>query len=253
MKALGFSNLLVATFASAAMATGVGFSSPATATLSQKSESQLAQLFTGEQRMMTTYGRGIANATAEKAEIRLYFSRPEIYLDDGTLAPSEPIARAEMQRIANTFVGAGIAEDAIEINLNASDPYYYGPSGANLVVTLLDPTQGDIDRITQIAEAINFEDGTLYYNYSNDYCSIEDVDALENDARVSAIEDARRRIDAMAAALGVRVTDVLAAIEVHSYTPISTSCYPSETSTSGDDARPEVQVELGVLVTYGIR
>ena len=88
---------------------------------------------------------------------------------------------------------------------------------------------------------------------SNDYCSIEDVDALENDARVSAIEDARRRIDAMAAALGVRVTDVLAAIEVHSYTPISTSCYPSETSTSGDDARPEVQVELGVLVTYGIR
>ena len=253
MKALEFSNFLVTAFASAVMVTGVDFSSPATATSPQKSDPQLAQLFTGDRRMMTTYGRGIANATAETAEISLYFTRPEIYLDDGTLAPSEPIARAEMQRIVNTFVGAGIGEDAIEINLNSSDPYYYGPSGANLVVTLSDPTQGDIDRITQIAEAINFEDGTLYYNYSNDYCSIEDVDALENEARVSAIEDARRRIDAMAAALGVRVTDVLAAIEVHSYTPISTSCYRAQDSASGDDSRPEVQVELGVLVTYGIR
>ncbi|MBE9041466.1 SIMPL domain-containing protein [Oscillatoriales cyanobacterium LEGE 11467] len=253
MKAIGFSNVLVAAVASTAMATGLYFSSSATATTTSQGKPQLSQLFTGDRRMITTYGRGIASATAEKAEIRLYFNRPETYLEDGSLSPNEPIARAEMQRIVETLMAAGVAEDAVEIDLNPSEPYYYGPSGANLVVTLLDPTQEEIDRILQIAQAINLDDENLYYNYSNNYCSLEDVTGLENEARISAIEDARRRIDAMAGALGVRVMDVLAAVEVHSYTPISTSCYPADNSISGDDGRPTVQIELGILVTYGIR
>ncbi|MDY6937478.1 MAG: SIMPL domain-containing protein [Cyanobacteriota bacterium] len=250
--AIRWTNLWVATVASTAIATGVSFASPATAETIQESKSELAQLFTGDRRMMTTYGRGMASATADSAEISLYFNRPETYLDDGSLSPTEPIARAEMQRVVDTLVAAGIPEEAVEIELSGG-PYYYGTNRATVVVTIAEPTQGEIERIVQIAEAINFDDGTLFYSDSNDFCSVEDITALENEARVSAIEDARRRIDAMAVALDVMVMDVLAAVEIHSYAPVSTSCYPSQDMESGDEARPEVQLELGVLVTYGIR
>lgn len=226
---------------------------PAIAAPTAASENPLAQLYVGDTPMMTTYGIGNATAAAETAEITFAF---------GTMNPLStempttitPLTEPMLQPFVEAVEALGISAENVDVDIQPITPggYYPGQVMGQLFVTLDNPSLGDIDGVKQAIEeaAENAENVYLYNSY--DSCSIEDFTMLEDEARTNAIADARSRIEAMAAAVNGRVGNVLSTIEVHGYRPVSTNCTPPLELEGVSSATPEVSVELGVMMTFGL-
>jgi uncharacterized protein YggE len=241
--------------AATSMTLGLGVQTPARAGISEERDLQLSQIFMGDRPMITTYGRGTATAPADTAEIQLYINSTDPYAPYPTdpnvpIPEPEPLTESKLQPIVDALIQAGVAANNITVETDTSGPpYYMSPGSAQIMVKLAEPSQTLIDRIKNVATEASSSAG-LYYNYSNDVCTLQDLKALEAQARSLAIEDARSRIQAMAAAVGARTTQILNMAEFPSFTPFSTACTPP--AGSGGD-RPEVSIELGVLMTYGVQ
>jgi Protein of unknown function (DUF541) len=249
------SSWFLGAIASTGVAMGLGVNAPMHAEVLEERDVQLSQIYLGEQPMMTTYGRGTVKAPADMAEIQLYFNSSDPYApypsDPNVPIPQpEPITETDLQPIVDALIQAGVAANNITIETKPSaPPYYLSPGSAQITAKLTQPSQTLIDRIKNVAsEAASSAE--LFYNYSNDICTLENIKALESEARSLAIEDARSRIQAMAAAVGARTTQILNMAEFPSFTPSSTACTGSVGSVSD---RPEVSIELGVLMTYGVQ
>ncbi|MGB3236872.1 MAG: SIMPL domain-containing protein [Geitlerinemataceae cyanobacterium] len=250
------SSLFRVAIASTGIILGLGVNTPIRAgVLEERGDVQLSQIFMGDRPMMTTYGRGTATAPADTAEIQLYINGTDPYAPYPT-DPNEPIPQPEnltdsqLQPIVDALIQAGVAANNIAVETNTSGPpYYLSPGSAVVTVKLSQPSQTLLDRIKNVATEASSSAG-LYYNYSNETCTLENIEALEAQARGLAIEDARSRIQAMAAAVGAQTTQILNMAEFPSFTPFSTACTPP-LGSAGD--RPEVSIELGVLMTYGVQ
>lgn len=242
----------------ACLVAGLEVQCPVRAEESQRNPVQLAQLYVGERRMMTTYGQGRANAPADLAEIRLYINSADPsapYPAEATEEPPSPpelLTKEKLQPIVDALVKAGIAASNIRIEEESSSPAYsYGPPGTGYVIVKLErPTQTIVDTIKRVAGDAANETG-LFYSSADALCKLNDQTQLEDRARALAIADVRKRIDSMAAAAGVRATQVLNVVEFYGYPSPSdyTSCTPAEEATS---ASPEVSVTIFVLMTYAI-
>lgn len=249
------SSWFLGAIASTGMVMGLGVDAPVRAGVLEEQDVQLSQIFMGDRPMITTYGRGTATAPADKAEIQLFINSTDPYAPYPT-DPNEPIpepapmTEGKLQPVVDALVQAGVAATNITLETDTSGPpYYLSPGSAQITVKLSQPSQTLIDRIKSVATEASSSAG-LYYNYSNDTCTLENIKALEAQARSLAIEDARSRIQAMATAVGARTTQILNMAEFPSFTPFSTACTPP--AGSGGD-RPEVSIELGVLMTYGVQ
>ncbi|MGC9504550.1 SIMPL domain-containing protein [Baaleninema sp.] len=213
---------------------------------------RLSQLYVGDRPMMTTYGRGIASSRADTAEIRFSFGTTDPVSTDFDSESVQPISEAMLQPVTRAIAALGIPDDNIEVEIDRIDPrtLYPGQPMATVIVTLDNPTFATINAVKDAAETTTLENRSFFLYSSYDTCFVEDFLPLENEARLSAIEDARYRIQAMAEAVNTTVGDILATIEVHSYRPVSSTCTPAaEDSELGLDT-PEVEVELGVLLTF---
>lgn len=249
------SSWVLGAIASTGMVMGLGVDAPVRAGVLEEQDVQLSQIFMGDRPMITTYGRGTATAPADTAEIQLFINSTDPYApypsDPSIPIPEpEPMTEGKLQPVVDALVQAGVAATNITLETDTSGPpYYLSPGSAQITVKLSQPSQTLIDRIKSVATEASSSAG-LYYNYSNDTCTLENIKALESQARSLAIEDARSRIQAMATAVGARTTQILNMAEFPSFTPFSTACTPP--AGSGGD-RPEVSIELGVLMTYGVQ
>jgi len=249
------SSWLFGAIASTGIVLGWGVGAPVRAGMAASDDHQISQIFMGEQPMMTTYGRGTATAPADTAEIQLYFNNTDPYapypVDANAPMPQpKPITTGDLQPIVDALVTAGVAASDIELETDVSvPPYYLSVGSAVVIVKLSQPSQSLLARVKTSASNAASTAG-LYYNYANDTCTVSDIKALEAEARRLAIDDARSRIQAMATAVGARTTQILNMAEFPSFSPFSTSCTASPGS-AGD--RPEVSIELGVLMTYGVQ
>lgn len=247
------SSWLFGAIASTGIVLGLGALAPVRAGMAESEDRQISQIFLGEQPMMTTYGRGTATAPADTAEIQLYINSTDPYApypaDPNEPFPQpKPITTADLQPIVDAIVQAGVAASDIELETDVSvPPYYLSVGSAVIIVKLSQPNQSTIDRVKTTATEAASAAG-LYYNYANDTCTVSDIKALEAEARRLAIDDARSRIQAMAASVGARTTQILNMAEFPSFTPFSTAC-----TASPGSAAPEVSIELGVLMTYGVQ
>ncbi|MDC0835725.1 SIMPL domain-containing protein [Geitlerinema sp. CS-897] len=215
---------------------------------------RLSQLYVGDRPMMTTYGRGIASSPADTAEIRFSFGTTDPMSPEFDPENVEPLSEGMLQPVTSAIAALGIPTDNIEVEIDRIDPrtVYPGQPMGSVIVTLDNPTLATINAVKDAAETSALENGSVYLYSSYDTCFVEDFLPLENEARLSAVADARDRIQAMAEAVNTTVGEILATIEVHSYRPVSSACAPPpEDSGLGFDT-PEVEVELGVLVTFGM-
>lgn len=241
--------------ASTGIVLGLGVGAPVRAGIAESEDNPIAQIFMGDRPMMTTYGRGTATAPADTAEIQLYFNSTDPYApypsDPNEPMPQPtPITTEDLQPIVNALVAAGAAASDITLETDGSTPpYYLSVGSAVVIVKLSQPSQSLIDRVKTTATDAASTAG-LYYNYANDTCTVSNIQALEAEARRLAIDDARSRIQAMAAAVGARTTQILNMAEFPSFSPFSTSC---TAAANGMGDRPEVSIELGVLMTYGVQ
>lgn len=249
------SNWFLGAIASTGMVLGLGVDAPIRAGVVEEGDVEVSQLFMGDRPMMSTYGRGTATAPADTAEIQLFINGSDPYApypaDPGMAMPQpEPLTPGKLQPVVDALVQAGVPATSISVETDTSvPPLYLSPGSGQITVKLSQPSQTLIDRIKTVATDASRAAG-LYYNYSSDVCSLENIKALEAEARSFAIEDARSRIQAMATAVGARTTQILNMAEFPSFMPLSNACTPPAGS-QGD--RPEVSIEIGVLMTYGVQ
>lgn len=249
------SSWFLGAIASTGILVGLGVDAPVRAGVVEEGDVEISQIFMGDKPMISTYGRGTATAPADTAEIQLFINATDPYapypVDPNMPMPQpEPLTPGKLQPVVDALVQAGVAANNITVETDTSvPPFYLSPGSAQITVKLSQPSQTLIDRIKNVATEASSSAG-LYYNYSSDLCTLENLKALEAQARSSAIEDARARIQAMAAAVGARTTQIFNMAEFPSFIPLSTACTPPEGS-QGD--RPEVSIEIGVLMTYGVQ
>jgi uncharacterized protein YggE len=156
-----------------------------------------------------------------------------------------------------------VSEDDIEVTIIPGGGYYgpYGPeTTARVTVTLR-----DADKVGPVVEAstaaVDETDILFLQNIGVSY-RVDDCDALLDEARRAAIEDARDNGEGLADALGVSRGALLAAWE-YSYDPTGYSACAEDSYSYGlyeyegppyNPAAPaEVQIVSNVSLTYAIQ
>jgi len=185
---------------------------------------------------------------------------PEIY---PTAIPPSPITEADLKPLVDAIETQGVSEDDIEVTVIPGGGYYdpYGPvATARVTVTLR-----DMDKVGPVVEdgtaAVSETDILFLQNVGVSY-RVDDCDALLDEARRAAIEDARDNGEGLADALGVSRGALLAAWE-YSYDPTGYSACTEDSYSYGlyeyegppyNPAAPaEVQIVSNVSLTYAIQ
>ena len=224
----------------------------------------VAQAVTESLAGLTVAGYGMASVDADSAILELYFStgavvRPAPGGEDESQSQTTetgPIAEADLRPVIDAIVAQGVDRDAIEF-LGGS---YYDPSygSATLRVTVrnLDNLGMIIQAATDAAAGLsNIVLQGSYVSYT-----ISDCAALERDALRAAAEDAGKRADALAQALGVSRGSTTGASN-YAYSPFGgTPCdtgkvgpYPIGGITYTEGQARQVQLYATVTVTYVLR
>jgi uncharacterized protein YggE len=213
---------------------------------------------------LTVAGYGLASVDADSAILELYFSTGAVVRpapgggDESQSQTTEtgPIAEADLRPVIDAIVAQGVDRDDIEF-LGGS---YYDPSygSATLRVTVrnLDTLGMIIQAATDAAAGLsNIVLQGSYVSYT-----ISDCGALEQDALRAAAEDAGKRADALARALGVSRGSIAGALN-YAYSPFGgTPCdtgnvgpYPIGGITYTEGQARQVQLYATVTVTYALR
>ena len=168
----------------------------------------------------------------------------------------EQMSDEDRQQIRENLAQIGVPEEAVEFENLAR----YGPSSISVEVELdelVEKRETILDAVEQVIR--RYESNGIIYSLSEENC--EGALSL---ARREAIPRAERAADDLAQALGVSRGMVIGAVEY----PLTTSVYrPADISAHACgaqssspysnlvsfDAEPEVEVTVGLQVTYGIR
>jgi len=194
---------------------------------------------------------------------------PETY---PTPAPPTALTEQDLKPLVEAIKAQGVAEDDIEVTIIPGGGYYgpYGPeTTARVTVTLR-----DADKVGPVVEAgttavemltvtsSGDASGTLFLQNIGVSYRVDDCDALLDEARGAAIEDARDNGEGLADALGVSRGALLAAWE-YSYDPTGYSACSEDSYSYGlyeyegppyNPAAPaEVQIVSNVSLTYAIQ
>ena len=168
----------------------------------------------------------------------------------------EQMTDEDRQQIRENLAGIGVLEEAVEFENLA----IYGPSSISVEVELdelAEKREPILDAVEQVIR--RYESHGVIYSLSEENC--ESALSL---ARREAIPRAERAADDLAQALGVSRGTVIGALEY----PLTTSVYglagvspygcgAQESSPYPNlvpfDAEPEVEVTVGLQITYSIR
>lgn len=230
----------------------------------QKSNSGelLAQIYTGDRRMISVVGQGQASLPADIAQIQFFFNKTGP--GPGGKAPAE-ITEATMKPIVDALVKAGVPANAIRVEINPQESRPYGPppQGGRMLVELTKPTRGRLRQIISLVETTNRNTTKFYMNPATSLCGVNDFSVLENAARQSALNNALNRAKGVAAATNVQLGDILSVMEFPSFGSAFSPCdsqsvyrpFGRQTKLTpfNPSAPAEVQIETGVITTYSIK
>ena len=237
---------------------------------------------------LTVQGFGRATIPADSARVQFvvtqgrdFYPEPRLVPDGevpGEIAPATatvtppPVIEEDLGALVEAIEDQGVSEDDIEVTIYPGGGYYdpYGPvATARVTVTLR-----DMDKVGPVVEAgttavqmltvtsSGDASGTLFLQNIGVSYRVDDCDALLDEARGAAIEDARDNGEGLADALGVSRGALLAAWE-YSYDPTgysvcsedsySYSPYEYEGPPYNPAAPAEVQIVSNVSLTYAIQ
>jgi len=251
-------------------------------------EGAFAPLAQGVAAGLTVQGFGRATTPADSARVQFVVTQGRDFYPEplpaeprpvpeevpGEIAPVSPppVIEEDLGALVDAIEGEGVSEDDIEVTIYPGGGYYgpYGPeTTARVTVTLR-----DVDKVGPVVEAgttavelltvtsSRDANGTLFLQNIGVSYRVDDCDALLDEARGAAIEDARDNGEGLADALGVSRGALLAAWE-YSYDPTGYSAcaedsysydpYEYEGPPYNPAAPAEVQIVSNVSLTYAIQ
>ena len=162
---------------------------------------------------ITVLGYGEASVKPDGATIQLGITSSQQYYGPGP-PPAGPVAEEVMQQLVDALVKAGVNNDDIEANPNASS--YLG-SGTNALFTarIANPSKVE-DILDAFNDAVeNLEDEDEYsVQYANVRYTVQDCAPLEAKAREEALKDADARARGYADLMGASLASLAAVSEV---------------------------------------
>jgi len=255
-------------------------------------EGALAPSAQGVAAGLTVQGFGRATTPADSARVQFVVTQGRDFYPEplpaeprsvpeevpGEIAPATapvtppPVIEEDLGALVEAIEAQGVSEDDIEVTIYPGGGYYdpYGPvATARVTVTLR-----DMDKVGPVVEAgttavemlmltsSRYPSGTLFLQNVGVSYRVDDCDALLDEARRAAIEDARDNGEGLADALGVSRGALLAAWE-YSYDPTGYSACAEDSYSYGlyeyegppyNPAAPaEVQIVSNVSLTYAIQ
>ncbi len=256
------------------LAAGMESASGAGATQGGVVVQQAGPLPAGE-RGLSVQGQGQATAAANTARLQFTLMQgggpvpmPAIpgKGEGGSPVPMpavSPITADDVKPVVDALVAAGVPSGAIEVDiLPMGAPY--GRGIARVTVTINAPTQSGLRKIVTAASDAAIQTGKLMLQNVGAQFGVNDCTSLEKTARTAAVSNAKDRVAALAAALGVQVGDVLFASEYPSFGPFgpgAATCgnSPKPVPVPGyfppydPSAPPQVTVTTMVNVAWGIK
>ena len=251
-------------------------------------EGAFAPLAQGVAAGLTVQGFGRATTPADSARVQFvvtqgydYYPEPRLVPEGevpGEIAPdSAPVTpprviEEDLGKLVEAIKAQGVSEDDIEVTVIPGEGYY---EPFSLVATArVTVTLRDVDKVRPVVEAgttavellmltsSRYPSGTLFLQNVGVSYRVDDCDALLDEARRAAIEDARDNGEGLADALGVSRGALLAAWE-YSYDPTGYSACSEDSYSYGlyeyegppyNPAAPaEVQIVSNVTLTYAIQ
>ena len=212
---------------------------------------------------LTVAGYGVASVDADSAILELYFSTgayPKPVTGSEGESQSQtvqagPITEADLRSVIDAIVAQGVDRDDIEF-LGGS---YYDPSYSSATLRVTVRNLDNLGKIIQAATDAAGGLGNIVLQGSYVSYTISDCVALEQAALRAAAEDAGKRADALAQALGVSRGSITGASN-YAYSPFGgTPCdtgnvspYPIGGITYTEGQARQVQLYATVTVTYEI-
>ena len=215
---------------------------------------------------ITVLGYGEASAKPDRAIVQLGVTSTQQYYGPGP-PPAGPVAEEVMQHLVDALIKAGVNNDDIDANPNASS-YLGSGTSALFTARIADPS-----KVEDVIDAFNdtvkdLEDDDEYsVQYANVRYTVQDCAPLEAKAREEALEDADARARGYADLMGASLGGLIAVSEVGAaglYSPQSvasigcraledvaplgyTVSLPTETNTP-----EEATVTVTLSVTYAM-
>ena len=199
-------------------------------------------------------GSGIVKVKPDVADVSLGVSIRRDRAGDASIEAANALAM-----VIEALLAAGIAEDDIQTTTLSLDTVYdYDRSPATIVgyqaTNIVNVTLRDVTQVGAVIDAAVDAGATTIGGIS---FRVEDVTALEVQARDAAMADAKAKADQLATAAGVRITGVVTIVETVSSPPMP--MYYAEDSMAGamrDAETPvmagNVNVTVNVSVVYSI-
>ncbi len=252
-------------------------------------EGAFAPLAQGVAAGLTVQGFGRATTPADSARVQFVVTQGRDYyaepvpdeprpVPEGVvpreIAPVSPprVIEEDLGKLVKAIEGQGVSGDDIEVTVIPGEGYY---EPFSLVATArVTVTLRDVDKVGPVVEAgstavelltltsSRYPSGTLFLQNVGVSYRVDDCDALLDEARGAAIEDARDNGEGLADALGVSRGALLAAWE-YSYDPTGYSAcaedsysydpYEYEGPPYNPAAPAEVQIVSNVSLTYAIQ
>lgn len=199
-------------------------------------------------------GSGIVKIKPDVADVSLGVSIQRDRAGDASIEAANAMAK-----VVEALLAAGIAEDDIQTTTLSLDTVYdYDRSPATIVgyqaTNIVNVTLRDVAQVGAVIDAAVDAGATTIGGIS---FRVEDVTALEVQARDAAMADAKAKADQLATAAGVRITGVVTIVETVSAPPMPV--YYAEDAVAGamrDAETPvmagNVNVTVNVSVVYSI-
>jgi len=199
-------------------------------------------------------GTGIVKIKPDVADVSLGVSIQRDRAGDASIEAANAMAS-----VVKALLAAGIAEDDIQTTTLSLDTVYnYDRNPATIVgyqaTNIVSVTLRDVTQIGAVIDAAVDAGATTIGGIS---FRVEDVTALEVQARDAAMADAKAKAEQLAAAAGVAITGVVTIVETVSSPPMPV--YFAEDSMGGASRSAEtpvlagnVNVTVNVSVAYSI-
>ncbi len=201
---------------------------------------------------------GVGKVTAKPTLALVQFG---VVTQGATAAAAQRDNSSKMNAVIQAMQELGVKKDDIETSGYYLNPNYnYDKSPYTIIGYSVNQNVSakvrDFEKIGQVLE----RGVALGINQVNTVqFSIDDPTSLRDDARMKALEDARKKADALAKALDVDVVRVVSFAESPANAPGPVPMYYREAATSADaGSAPTIQsgtqdVEMNVSVTFEIR
>ncbi|HUS82601.1 MAG TPA: SIMPL domain-containing protein [Dehalococcoidia bacterium] len=205
---------------------------------------------------ITVSGEGKATGQPDIALLSLGIStlRP-------TVAEARDEAASTMQKVIDSVKGNGVAEKDIQSTQYSIYPEYdYSIRGSQKllgyrITNTVSIKVRDIDKTSDVLDGATAAGGDLT-QVQNITFTIDEPDALRDQAREDAVKDAKARAQRLADTAGVKLGDPISITESSVSPPVPMAADMRETLGSGEESTPiqpgELDVNLTVQVVFAI-